>query len=151
EQRLDDLTGGPKVKSDPAQGILLRPPIDLGQSTFWFKLIPNVENLNRLYEQADVNLDFKRFLAIVVVLMVGGVGAGVAMKLPPLVIPLGALFLGFLPFFWLLHRRRVRIRKFLEAMPEAVELISRALRAGHSLASGMRLVAEELKGPIADE
>ena len=42
-------------------------------------------------------------------------------------------------------------RKFLDAMPEAVELISRALRAGHGLASGMHLVAEEMKGPIADE
>ena len=36
-------------------------------------------------------------------------------------------------------------------MPEAVELVSRALRAGHGLASGLRLVAEEMKGPIADE
>jgi tight adherence protein B len=36
-------------------------------------------------------------------------------------------------------------------MPEAVELISRALRAGHGLASGMHLVAEEMKGPIAVE
>ena len=36
-------------------------------------------------------------------------------------------------------------------MPEAVELISRALRAGHGLASGLHLVAEEMKGPVADE
>jgi tight adherence protein B len=36
-------------------------------------------------------------------------------------------------------------------MPEAVELISRALRAGHGLASGLHLVAEEMRGPIADE
>jgi tight adherence protein B len=36
-------------------------------------------------------------------------------------------------------------------MPEAVELVSRALRAGHGLASGLHLVAEEMKGPIADE
>ena len=36
-------------------------------------------------------------------------------------------------------------------MPEAVELISRALRSGHGLASGLQLVAEEMKGPVADE
>ena len=36
-------------------------------------------------------------------------------------------------------------------MPDAVELIGRALRAGHGLASGLHLVAEEMKGPIADE
>jgi tight adherence protein B len=36
-------------------------------------------------------------------------------------------------------------------MPEAVELISRALRAGHGLSAGLQLVAEEMKGPVADE
>jgi tight adherence protein B len=56
-----------------------------------------------------------------------------------------------IPFFWLIRRRQNRIRQFLDAMPEAVELISRALRAGHGLASGLHLVAEEMKGPIADE
>ena len=62
-----------------------------------------------------------------------------------------ASFLGSLPFIWLMRRRRKRIRQFVGSMPEAVELISRALRAGHGLASGLQLVAEELKGPVADE
>lgn len=66
-------------------------------------------------------------------------------------IPLGAAFLTALPFLWLVKRKKKRVRKFLDAMPEAVELISRALRAGHGLASGLHLVAEEMKGPIADE
>src|SRR5262249_9925187 len=65
-------------------------------------------------------------------------------------IPLASGFLGVLPFLWLLRRKKKRVRKFLDAMPEAVELISRALRAGHGLASGLHLVAEEMKGPIAD-
>ena len=59
--------------------------------------------------------------------------------------------LGVTPFLWLLHRRKRRVKQFLDAMPEAVELIGRGLRAGHSLASGMHLVAEEMEGPIADE
>ena len=65
-------------------------------------------------------------------------------------IPAAALMAG-LPFLWLVRRKKARVRKFLDSMPEAVELISRALRAGHGLASGLRLVAEEMKGPIADE
>jgi tight adherence protein B len=43
------------------------------------------------------------------------------------------------------------MKQFLDAMPEAVELIGRALRAGNGLAAGMRLVSEEMKGPIAVE
>src|SRR5207248_8132062 len=49
------------------------------------------------------------------------------------------------------RRKSQRIKQFITAMPDAVELIGRALRAGHGLASGLHLVAEEMKGPIADE
>jgi tight adherence protein B len=66
-------------------------------------------------------------------------------------VPLVALLWAALPFFWLMRRRRKRIDQFVESMPEAVELVSRALRSGHGLASGLHLVAEEMKGPVADE
>jgi tight adherence protein B len=152
EQRLDDLTGKAKPKSDPSTGMLLRPSaIDLGKEEFWAKFVPNPENLNRLYEQADVNMPFNRFMAIVVGLVISGVVLGIVLKIPLVVVPLAAIFLGVLPFLWLLRRKKKRVRKFLDSMPEAVELISRALRAGHGLASGLHLVAEEMKGPIADE
>ncbi len=152
EQRLDGLTGQSKGKADPSAGILLRPSaIDLGKEDFWAKVLPNPENLNRLYEQADVNMPFRRFMAMVAVLAISGLVLGIVFKLPIILVPLGSIFLGVLPFLWLLRRKKKRIRKFLNAMPEAVELISRALRAGHGLASGLHLVAEEMKGPIADE
>jgi tight adherence protein B len=152
EQRLDGLTGKTRAKSDPSSGILLRPEaIDLGKEEFWARILPNPENLNRLYEQADVNMPFKRFMAIVVVLALGGLVVGFALGIPLILVPLGGVFLGLLPFLWLLRRKKKRVRKFLDAMPEAVELIGRALRAGHGLASGLHLVAEEMKGPIADE
>ena len=88
--------------------------------------------------------------------LVGGLGVvgvvfGLFFQLPHFVVPLGGLFLAALPFLWLQKRKKNRIRKFVSAMPEAVELIGRALRAGHGLASGLNLVAEEMRGPIADE
>src|SRR5512135_3817533 len=90
-------------------------------------------------------------MLIVAGLVASGVALGLVFHLPLPAIPVGAAFLGMMPFLWLLHRKRRRIKRFLDAMPEAVELISRALRAGHGLASGLHLVAEEMKGPIADE
>ena len=153
EQRLEGLTGGGKRKRDSlAHGILLRPSaIDLGAGSIWAKLVPNAENLNLLYEQADVNLTFNSFMAMVVGLGLLGILFGLYFQIPIYAIPLAAGFLGALPFLWLLKRKQKRIKKFVEAMPEAVELISRALRAGHGLASGLHLVAEEMRGPIADE
>ena len=65
EQRLEDLTNKPKKDLDLSGGILLRPPaVDLEQPPFWTRLIPNLENLTRLYEQADVNMPFNRFMGI---------------------------------------------------------------------------------------
>jgi tight adherence protein B len=155
EERLAGLTGQrrPKGKKpDLAGGILARPAaIDLGRPSFWTRLIPNAENLNLLYEQADVSISFRQFLAIAGGLAVAGAIVGVAFRLPILAIPLGSAFLGAMPFAWLVVRKRRRIRQFVAAMPEAVELISRALRAGHGLAAGLRLVAEETKGPVSDE
>jgi tight adherence protein B len=155
EERLAGLTGQRKPKrkkADLTGGILARPAaIDLGRPSFWTRLIPNAENLNLLYEQADVNISFKGFMAIVGGLATAGAVVGVIFRLPIYVIPLGSAFLAAMPFFWLLRRKSRRIRQFVTAMPDAVELISRALRAGHGLASGLRLVAEEMKGPVADE
>jgi tight adherence protein B len=62
-----------------------------------------------------------------------------------------ALFAGSLPIFWLMMRRKRRFKKFAKQLPDALELISRALRAGHSLASGFNLVAEEMTVPVATE
>ncbi len=154
EQRLEGLTGsgGKRSKEQLAKGILLRPSaIKLTGESLWARLIPNPENLNLLYEQADVNLTFNSFMAMVIGLAVTGIVVAVVFRLPFYAIPLGAGFLASMPFFWLLRRKQARIKKFVDAMPEAVELIGRALRAGHGLASGFHLVAEEMRGPIADE
>jgi tight adherence protein B len=155
EERLAGLTGQRKPKGkkpDLAGGILARPAaIDLGRPSFWTRMIPNAENLNLLYEQADVSISFQQFLVVVGGLAVAGAVVPVAFRLPLYTIPLGSAFLAVMPFAWLLRRKKRRIHQFVASMPEAVELISRALRAGHGLASGLRLVAEEMKGPVADE
>ena len=85
EDRLEGLTGG-KAKRTIEQlssGILLRPSaINLGAGSFWAKLVPNPENLNLLYEQADVNLTFNTFMALVGGLGVVGVVFGLFFQLP---------------------------------------------------------------------
>ena len=57
--------GSAAKKQDLSSGILARPAaIDLGRPSFWTRLIPNAENLNLLYEQADVSFSFKTLLGI---------------------------------------------------------------------------------------
>jgi tight adherence protein B len=153
EQRLEGLSGKTRAKAvDPSAGILLRPEtLDLGHATSWLKFLPNLDSLAQLYEQADVSWPFNRFLIVVGCLAVTGAVLPVAFGQSLLFAPLAGAGLGFTPFLWLMRRKKARIKKFLDCMPEAVELISRALRAGHGLASGLKLASEEMKGPIADE
>jgi tight adherence protein B len=108
-------------------------------------------NLRMLFEQADVSMTVPTFATIC-----GGFGV-VGLLLPTLgglsitLAPLMALFLAFLPVMWLLMRRKRRLKKFASQLPEALELIARALRAGHSLAAGFSLVAQEMSEPIGGE
>jgi tight adherence protein B len=156
EERLTELTDGRRArqpqKADRLKGILARPAaIDLGVPSIWSKLVPNAENVNRLYQQADVHFSFKLFIAVMAGLALSGAVLGYFCGLPIYVVPAAGLILGVSPVFWLLRRRKKRIAQFIESMPDAVDLIGRALRSGHGLASGLGLVAEEMKGPIAVE
>ena len=70
EDRLAGLVDGQKVskakKQDLSSGILARPAaIDLGRPSFWTRCSPNAENLNLLFEQADVSFTFNQFMAVV--------------------------------------------------------------------------------------
>ena len=48
-------------------------------------------------------------------------------------------------------KRTRRLRKFEEAFPEALDLVSRALKAGHAFATGLKMVADEMPEPVGPE
>ena len=58
---------------------------------------------------------------------------------------------GCLPYGYVLRARSQRMLKFEEQFPEAIDLLSRALRAGHALTTGLSMVAEEMPAPIGAE
>jgi len=56
-----------------------------------------------------------------------------------------------IPFGYVRYKRNQRLLKFEEQFPEAIDLLSRALRAGHAITTGLSMVAEELPAPIGPE
>jgi len=65
---------------------------------------------------------------------------------------LGASVLGlFVPYLYVKRARAKRVDKFEEQFPEAIDLVARALRAGHALPTGLGMVADELKAPVGTE
>jgi tight adherence protein B len=102
-------------------------------------------------ERANMEMPPGHLLAIATsVGLVGAVVLGMASPLWIVTIPLG-LAAGWLPIAWVRFRGERRVRKFEEQFPEAIELIARALRAGHAMTTGLALVAEELPDPVGGE
>jgi tight adherence protein B len=65
-------------------------------------------------------------------------------------IVLGAVAAAF-PFLFVKHKAKKRLMVFEEQFPEAIDLIARALRAGHALPTALQMVADEIPAPVGDE
>jgi tight adherence protein B len=70
--------------------------------------------------------------------------------------PMWAALIGFVFGLCLLpgvlrYKRGARFYKFEEMFPEALDLLSRSIRAGHAFSAGMKMVAEELREPVGPE
>ncbi len=58
---------------------------------------------------------------------------------------------GLVPYLFVRYKRGKRLRRFEEQFPEAIDLVARALRAGHALPTGLGMVADELAAPVGIE
>jgi tight adherence protein B len=66
--------------------------------------------------------------------------------------PIAAAPIGLMaPTMWLRWQRNARMRKFEEMFPEALDLMARAIRAGHAFQTAMGMAADELKAPVGPE
>ena len=62
-----------------------------------------------------------------------------------------AMLLWFVPFMYVKRKKSQRLKKFEEQFPEAIDLIGRALRAGHAFTTGLVMAAEEIPAPVGEE
>jgi tight adherence protein B len=69
----------------------------------------------------------------------------------PYVGPIALLIGVSLPTLWLRRRRTVRLRRFEEQLPEALDKLSRAMRAGHAFQTALGTAGEELPAPVGTE
>ncbi|AZT83234.1 secretion system protein [Marinobacter sp. NP-4(2019)] len=88
-------------------------------------------------------------LAVLLAVVAGFVGFSIsgAWWSPLIVAPLGAL----MPFIYLKKKRSERIAKIEEQLPDVVDVIIRALRAGHPFIEAIRLVSTEMPSPVKEE
>jgi tight adherence protein B len=102
-------------------------------------------------EQSGTGMTPSSYFLISLLLGVAGGAAGMTFIPHLWATPIAFLFGIALPPMFLRHRRTVRMNKFEEHFPEALDLMSRAIRAGHAFSAGLKMVADECADPVGPE
>jgi len=113
--------------------------------------VPGVRRLDALVLQSNSRFTVGFYMSLSLLFMLTTYLVGYII-LRDEIIPIAlALLAGVVPFLYLLNEKNKRMKKFQRQLPEALELIARALRAGHAFSSGMKLAADEFSDPIGPE
>lgn len=110
-----------------------------------------VQNLQHFLQQGDMQiragnfLFLSAFLGLLLALL--GLWLSNRVEMALIFFILG----GALPYFYASSRRTKRFHKFEEMFPEAIELLGRAIRAGHAFTTAIELIGNELGEPVAGE
>jgi tight adherence protein B len=108
-------------------------------------------HLKRMLDQADLHITPSKLVMFSVMSgMLAAMAIGVVSQSIVLMIVAG-LFAATLPFLYVLFKRRQRFNMFLELLPDALDLVSRALSAGHAFSEALHMVATEMPEPISGE
>jgi tight adherence protein B len=122
----------------------------LGDLVTWMgvfrRLQEMIDQANLKYRAADV---FAISVALAVLaFLVFGFAAGANLLILRLLI---ALALGALPVLYIWRVRAKRLHKFEEQLPDAIDLFTRTMRAGHNIHSGLETIALETSDPVKME
>ena len=108
-------------------------------------------HLKRVLDQADLHITPSRLI-----MFSGMAGLLAAMAVSALTISIllmlaAGLVAAALPFFHVWYKRKKRLDAFLEHLPDALDLMSRALSAGHAFSEALHMISVEMPEPIASE
>jgi len=139
--------------TEPEQDSLIKDDYEEKNSSFYKNAaqFPGVDLLTLWIEQSGQTIKLNKFLVI----MSGSSIASLMLVLlvtGDIVYAIIATPIGFfIPILHLIHKKNKRLADFEEHLPDAMDIMTRALRAGHPFNTTLQLCAEELKGPISEE
>lgn len=155
EQRIAKLHGyGEESLAGGDEGSQLVKLTRLSRISWLDKFLQHCDCAHRvqlLIEQGESSWSVGKVLGMSASLAVAGYVVG-CFALPGATLALlPAIVLAVSPLLVLRFRKRRRLREFNRHLPEAIDLMSRALRAGHSLAAAIEIVGEECPEPVRTE
>lgn len=113
-------------------------------------MIPLIYRMDLLLQQADIRLPVGIFVLLSALMGLTGLSLGLNLSGA---LPAGtaAAMLGSLPFLWARSKKNKRLKKFESQLPEALDLLAKALKAGHAFSAGLNMIAHEFEAPISAE
>jgi len=150
QKRLKDVSG---TADQPELNSLLREKYlsELSPTERWLESLPLMEKLSRVIDQSGHRIPSYRLVLLSLVLgCVGFIVGWVVTRQLMFSAPI-ALVVAVLPLFKIYRDRSVRFQKFEEQLPEAIDLMRRALQAGHPFRESLHLVSQDMPDPIARE
>lgn len=113
--------------------------------------IPRIHHLDRLLMQSGLTLNVAGFLGLTLLGVLLGLLVGLTFGFPLIVTVGAAVVVGLLPLFYVLNARRSRVIKLEQQLPDALDMMGRAMRAGHAFSSAVKMVGDEMPEPVAVE
>ena len=115
------------------------------------KFVSRFFNVRKMLDQAGMDMPAPRLLSYCG--FCSGGAAIVYLLVSPLktIAPVIAIIFFLLPIGFVAFKRRLRLKKFASQLPDALDLIGQAIRAGQSLAAGFQLCAQQAPAPLGPE
>ena len=150
-KRLRQIAMGIQSPDVQSEDSILRARRDVRKSLLDLtRFVPGGPELERRLYQAGLTITPGQFTMLCAAVGLGAwLVASIVFYSPSIAFPF--VLAGFLPFVQIGRMRSKRMHKFEEQFPEALDLITRAMRAGHSLTFGFQMVGDELPDPIGSE
>ena len=151
DARIRALSAGGHVGTERLSILKKRLLSESPQFQRWLMSLPRVSMVDRWLEQSGSSWSVAQLLGYTVLIGVGVLAVGALLPVPFGVVTACALLASALPVLHIASLRRKRLKKLEAQLPDAVDMIARALRAGHSFASALGMVGQEIKEPMGPE
>jgi len=113
--------------------------------------LPGARRLDRMLVQAGARYLLATLLARCAGAFVAGLVLGAFLRLPAVLIVACASGMVALPLLWLVRAKERRMAQFERQLPDALDMMSRAMRAGHAFPTALKLVSDEMPAPLGEE
>ncbi|TWI67400.1 tight adherence protein B [Pseudoduganella lurida] len=149
-RRLRNIIGG-EVRQSDVTIVKARRLSDSPEMDVLLRRLPGTLVLDRMLVQAGARYLVARLLAYCGTGFLAGLLGGLFLALPGIAVAALGLAGAGLPLLQLTRARDARLARFERQLPEALDMMSRAMRAGHAFPTALKLVGDEMDAPLGEE